>query len=163
MRVQMLGLCRLSYSALRGYPVDRATVAERRAFLYDRDRLACRWDSFATLALPGWRAQTDGDVILVIMTGPDLPEPWLSRLRDLVAAIPQLRLELLAPMERHLMPAASPSRAMSVRLEMASAISGMTTTMPWRSTTSPRCAAISPMRRGCGGATGGCLWAMRVA
>lgn len=53
MRVQMLGLCRFSYAAPRGYPVDCATVAERRAFLYDCDRLARRWDSFATLALPG--------------------------------------------------------------------------------------------------------------
>lgn len=102
MRVQMLGLCRFSYLGLRGYQRDHATIAERRAFLYDPGRLARRWLWFTRLALPGWLAQTDPDFTLVIMTGPDLPEPWLSRLRDLVAAAPQLRLELVPPMERHL-------------------------------------------------------------
>lgn len=102
MRVQMLGLCRFSYLGLRGYQRDHATVEERRAFLYDPDRLARRWLWFTTLALPGWRAQTDPDFTLVIMTGPDLPEPYLSRLYDLVAATPQLRLELIPPMDRHL-------------------------------------------------------------
>lgn len=102
MRVQMLGLCRFSYLGLRGYQRDHASIAERRAFLYDPDRLARRWDWFVTLALPGWLAQTDPDFTLVVMTGPDLPEPWLSRLRDLAATIPQLRLELVPPMDRHL-------------------------------------------------------------
>lgn len=102
MRVQMLGLCRFSYVGLRGYQRDHATIEERRAFLYDPDRLARRWLWFTTLALPGWLAQTDPDFTLVVMTGPDLPEPWMSRLRDLAAATPQLRLELVPPMERHL-------------------------------------------------------------
>ncbi|MCZ0961444.1 glycosyltransferase [Paracoccus benzoatiresistens] len=102
MRVQMLGLCRFSYVGLRGYQQDHATFDERRAFLYDPGRLARRWRWFATLALPGWLAQTDPDFTLVIMTGPDLPEPYMSRLRDLAEATPQLRLELVPPMELHL-------------------------------------------------------------
>lgn len=102
MRVQMLGLCRFSYVGLRGYQREQATVAERRAFLYEPRRLARRWRWFTTLALPGWLAQTDPDFVLVIMTGPDLPQPYLSRLRDLAAATPQLRLELVPPMDRHL-------------------------------------------------------------
>ncbi|MFC3169157.1 glycosyltransferase [Paracoccus fontiphilus] len=102
MRVQMLGLCRFSYVGLRGYQRDHASIEERRAFLYDPERLARRWLWFTTLALPGWLAQTDPDFTLVIMTGPDLPEPYLSHLRDLGAATPQLRLELVAPMDRHL-------------------------------------------------------------
>ena len=102
MRVQMLGLCRFSYLGLRGYQKDHVSVEERRAFLYDPGRLARRWLWFTTLALPGWLAQTDPDFTLVIMTGPDLPEPYLSRLRDLAARMPQLRLELVPPMERHL-------------------------------------------------------------
>ena len=49
-----------------------------------------------------WLAQTDPDFTLVIMTGPDLPDPYLSQLRDLAAGHPQLRLELVPPMDRHL-------------------------------------------------------------
>lgn len=102
MRVQMLGLCRFSYVGLRGYKIEHASFAERRAFLYDPDRLRRRWLWFTEVALPAWRAQTDPDFTLVVMTGPDLPEPWLSRLRALVAEIPQLRLELVPPMKWHL-------------------------------------------------------------
>lgn len=102
MRVQMLGLCRFSYVGMRGYQREHADITQRRAFLYDPARLARRWRIFEALALPGWRAQTDPDFTLVVMTGPDLPEPWLSRLRDRVARVPQMRLELVPPMERHL-------------------------------------------------------------
>ena len=102
MRVQMLGLCRFSYLGLRGYQRHHATIEERRAFLYDPARLARRWLWLRTVALPGWLAQTDPDFTLVLMTGPDLPQPWLSNLRDLAARHPQLRLELVPPMERHL-------------------------------------------------------------
>lgn len=102
MRVQMLGLCRFSYLGLRGYQKDHATIAERRAYLYEPGRLARRWLWFTELALPGWQAQRDPDFTLVIMTGPDLPEPYLSRLREVVAVTPQLRLELIPPMDRHL-------------------------------------------------------------
>ena len=102
MRVQMLGLCRFSYVGLRGYKRDHADYAARRAFLYDPARLARRWFLFTRIALPAWRAQTDPDFTLVVMTGPDLPEPYRARLQDLAAEIPQLRLAFVAPMERHL-------------------------------------------------------------
>lgn len=102
MRVQMLGLCRFSYVGLRGYQVEHDSFEERRAYLYDPERLARRWQWFTELALPGWRAQSDVDFTLVVMTGPDLPEPYLSRLQSLAVEIPQLRLELVPPMEKHL-------------------------------------------------------------
>lgn len=102
MRVQMLGLCRFSYLGLRGYQTEHADLASRRAFLYDPARLARRWFLFTRIALPAWRAQTDPDFTLVIMTGPDLPEPYLSHLRDLCAEMPQFRLALVPPMDRHL-------------------------------------------------------------
>lgn len=102
MRVQMLGLCRFSYVGLRGYKHDHADYAARRAFLYDPARLARRWFLFTRIALPAWRAQTDPDFTLVVMTGPDLPQPYLSHLHTLAAEIPQLRLELVPPMDRHL-------------------------------------------------------------
>ncbi|TJZ90414.1 hypothetical protein FA743_14795 [Paracoccus gahaiensis] len=102
MRVQMLGLCRFSYLGLRGYQVEHDSIAARRAYLYDPDRLARRWLWFTTVALPGWLAQTDPDFTLVIMTGPDLPQPWLGRLQELCDRVPQLQLSLVPPMDYHL-------------------------------------------------------------
>ena len=102
MRVQMLGLCRFSYLGGRGFQVEHDSIDARRAFLYDPERLARRWFWFEHVALPAWRAQKDPDFTLVVMTGPDLPEPWMSRLRGLVAAMPQLRLELVPPMQKHI-------------------------------------------------------------
>jgi hypothetical protein len=101
MRVQMLGLCRFSYVGLRGYQVEHPDFASRRAFLYDPARLARRWFWFTRIALPAWRTQSDPDFTLVIMTGPDLPQPYLSQLQELVAEQPQLRLALVPPMQFH--------------------------------------------------------------
>ncbi|MBK4215160.1 hypothetical protein JJJ17_04395 [Paracoccus caeni] len=98
----MLGLCRFSYLGLRGFQTDHDSIEARRAYLYDPLRLARRWLWFTEVALPAWARQTDPDFTLVIMTGPDLPEPYLSRLRELTEQIPQLRLELVRPMQHHL-------------------------------------------------------------
>ena len=46
-------------------------------------------------------AQTDPDFTLVLMTGPDLPEPYLTQLRELTEIAPQFRLSLVPPMEQH--------------------------------------------------------------
>lgn len=101
MKVQMLGLCRFSYVGLRGFQVEHADYQSRRAYLYDPDRLERRWKWFIQVAMPGWMAQTDPDFTLVIMTGPDLPEPYLSRLAALCDRVPQLRLALVPPMAKH--------------------------------------------------------------
>lgn len=98
----MLGLCRFSYLGGRGFQVEHGDMAERRAFLYDGDRLARRWFWFQHVTLPGLLAQNDPDFTLVVMTGPDLPDPYLSYLRDLAATVPQIRLALIPPMEKHL-------------------------------------------------------------
>lgn len=101
MKIQMLGLCRFSYVGLRGFQVIHDDIQTRRAFLYDPDRLERRWQWFSRVAIPGWLAQTDPDFALVIMTGPDLPQPYLSRLQDLCNRVPQLQLALVPPMEKH--------------------------------------------------------------
>lgn len=101
MKIQLLGLCRFSYVGLRGFQVEHDDYAARRAYLYDPDRLERRWLWFERVAMPGWLAQTDPDFTLVVMTGPDLPEPYLSRLMALCDRVPQLRLSLVPPMEKH--------------------------------------------------------------
>ena len=102
MRVQMIGLCRFSYLGGRGFQVEHQTLEERRAFLYDPDRLARRWFWFQNVTLPALMAQTDPDFTLVLMTGPDLPEPFMSQLRHLCRVMPQARLSVIAPSEYHL-------------------------------------------------------------
>ncbi|RJE80586.1 glycosyltransferase [Paracoccus sp. JM45] len=101
MKVQMLGLCRFSYVGLRGFQVIHDDLQTRRAYLYDQKRLERRWQWFIKVAIPGWLAQSDPDFTLVIMTGPDLPEPYLSRLQALCDRVPQLVLSLVPPMEKH--------------------------------------------------------------
>ncbi|MFC0201426.1 glycosyltransferase [Paracoccus rhizosphaerae] len=102
MRVQMLGLCRFSYLGMRGYQVEHDSIAARRAYLYESARMERRWQWFTTVALPGWLAQTDPDFTLVVMTGPDLPQPCLDHLQGLCERVPQMRLSLVPPMEYHL-------------------------------------------------------------
>ena len=101
MRVQMLGLCRFSYLGDRGFQVEHRSLDERRAFLYDPARLARCWAWFESVTLPGLIRQTDPDYTLVVMTSPDLPQPWLGRLHEIAAAHPQIRLELVPPMDHH--------------------------------------------------------------
>lgn len=102
MRVQLLGLCRFSHLGTPAFQQEHASLAERRAFLYDPARLERRWFWFENVALPALVAQTDPDFTLVVMTGPDLPEPYLGNLRELAEIMPQMRLELMGPMETHL-------------------------------------------------------------
>ncbi len=102
MRVQMLGLCRFSYLGGAGYQVSHDTIEARRAYLYDPERLARRWFWFENVVLPPLLAQTDPDFTLVLMTGPDLPEPYLSQLRELTGIAPQFRLSLIEPMAEHI-------------------------------------------------------------
>jgi hypothetical protein len=97
MRVQALGLCRFSYLGEGGFQVEHETLAERRALLYDDARLALRFMWFEQVCLPCWAAQTDPDFTLIVLTGNDFPKPWLKRLRDVTAHIPQIIIEQAAP------------------------------------------------------------------
>lgn len=102
MRVQILGLCRFSYLGGRGFQVEHASIEERRAFLYDPDRLARRWNWFEAVTLPALMAQTDPDFTLVLMTGPDLPAEYMARLEGVCERMPQAKLSVIRPMNYHL-------------------------------------------------------------
>ncbi|MBP0483467.1 putative rhamnosyl transferase [Sagittula salina] len=90
--MQTIGFCRFSYPAEGGFQVEHATLPERLAYLYAPERLAERFRHFETICLPSIRAQTDPDFTFIVLTGSSLPEPWATRLRTLLADVPQARL-----------------------------------------------------------------------
>lgn len=87
--MQTILLCRFSYPAEGGFQVDHETVEERRAYLYDPDRMAMRFQLFEHFCLPGLKAQTDPDFSFVVLVGTCLPAMYLSRLEKLLADMPQ--------------------------------------------------------------------------
>lgn len=115
-KVQVLGLCRFSVPSLGAFQVEHATVEDRRAMLYAPDRLNHRLTWFSHVALPALRAQTDKAFTLVLLLGEDFPDPWHSRLKQLVADVPQIVLSYAPPgphreicaeaMRRHIDPTA---------------------------------------------------------
>ena len=113
--MQVIGLCRFSYLGLGGFKVEHETLDARRAFLYDPARLEERFRLFEAVTLPSIVGQTDADFDLVLAIGQDFPDPWLKRLQDLVAGVPQIRLRGFPPgrhrtvMSRALLDARRPS------------------------------------------------------
>jgi len=98
--MQVIGLCRFSYPALGGFQVEHETIEDRIAYLYAPERMEERFRQFEAITLPGLKAQTDGDFTFVIVVGDQLPRPYLDRLRDLVADMPQARI-LAQPPRNH--------------------------------------------------------------
>ncbi|MDC6726462.1 glycosyltransferase, partial [Leclercia adecarboxylata] len=77
---------------------------------------ARRWAWFESVTLPGLVGQSDPDYRVVVMTGPDLPQPWLGRLHEIAAAHPQIAVELVPPMPHH---RAACARALRPHVEAA--------------------------------------------
>ena len=98
-RIQVIGLCRFSYLGEGGFKTlyDRP-LTERRAMLFDPDRLNARMIWFEHVFLPSLQAQTDPDFTMIVLTSEDLPQPWLDRLRALIGALPQFRLQTMPPL-----------------------------------------------------------------
>lgn len=96
------GFCRFSYlgrsdfSALRQREMSEADWQDRARSLYDDSRLAARFAAFEQVCLPSILAQDDPRFVFVIITSPDLPNPWMQRLRDLCAQSLNLHLEVVA-------------------------------------------------------------------
>lgn len=97
MTVQVLGLCRFSLLVEGGFQVLHETLDDRRRMLYDPAWLETRFLWFEHVCLPALKAQTDPDFTLILLTGVDLPDHALSRLRDLIAPIPQIVLQQEPP------------------------------------------------------------------
>ncbi len=100
--MRIIGVCRFSYPALGGFKRMHDTVAEREAYLYAAKRMALRFAHFETLALPSVRAQTDPDFTFLIVIGQNMPEPWRTKLHDLCAPVPQIKIVECEPMKHRL-------------------------------------------------------------
>ncbi|SPH25098.1 hypothetical protein DEA8626_04134 [Defluviimonas aquaemixtae] len=98
MKIRVLGVCRFSLLVTDGFQTMPAVLADRRATLFDPARLAVRFHWFEHVLLPSVRAQSDPDFTLLVVTSDDLPEPFLARLCDLIAPVPQLELVQAPPL-----------------------------------------------------------------
>lgn len=96
------GFCRFSFlgqgdwQALRQQAGATTDWAARAALLYDEKRLAARFAAFETVCLPSILAQDDPRFVFVVITSPELPDPWMRRLRELCAQSRSIRLEVMA-------------------------------------------------------------------
>ncbi|MBU3029561.1 glycosyltransferase [Paracoccus marinaquae] len=116
MRIQVLGLCRFSMLVENAFQTTGSDLQRNREILYDPRRLDQRLRYFENLCLSTLLWQTDPDFTLILATSDDLPQPWLDRLRAIAEAVPQIRLEQVAPgkhgqicqrlLERHTEPGA---------------------------------------------------------
>ncbi len=89
---QIIGLLRFSYPSLGGFRKKHDTAEEAEAFLYDPARLDRRIALFERFTLPCLSAQTDPDFTMLILVGETMPEPVQTRLANLVADTPQVRI-----------------------------------------------------------------------
>ena len=96
------GFCRFSYlgrsdfSALRHREMSEDDWQDRARLLYAPARLATRFAAFEQVCLPSILAQDDPRFVFVVIASPDLPEPWMTRLREVCAQSLNLHLEIVA-------------------------------------------------------------------
>ncbi|SHL28349.1 Putative rhamnosyl transferase [Roseovarius litoreus] len=100
--MRVLGICRFSYPALGGFKRMHDSIEDREAYLYAPDRMELRFRHFETLTLPSIAAQRDPDFTFLVLIGESLPKPYLDRLHDLTAAVPQIRIVARPPMKHRL-------------------------------------------------------------
>ncbi|MDP5219356.1 putative rhamnosyl transferase [Ruegeria sp. 2205SS24-7] len=98
--MDILGLCRFSYLGEGGFKMTHDTLDDRRAFLYQQERLVTRFRHFEAITLPSVAGQTDPDFRLLVVIGQDFPAPYLDRLQNLTRHVPQVLIRAYPPM-RH--------------------------------------------------------------
>ena len=100
--MRVLGICRFSYPALGGFKRMHDTVQDREAYLYAPERMELRFRHFETLTLASIAAQRDPEFTFLVLVGDSLPKPYLERLRDITASVPQVRIVSRPPMKHRL-------------------------------------------------------------
>ncbi|MFU8778350.1 MAG: glycosyltransferase [Roseovarius sp.] len=100
--MRVVGICRFSYPALGGFKRMHDTVSEREAYLYAPARMELRFRHFECLTLPSIAAQQNPDFTFLVMIGQNMPKPYLDRLHDLTAPVPQIKIIESEPMKHRL-------------------------------------------------------------
>ena len=102
-KLQVLGLCRWSYPSQTGaFNNTGESLEALQSELYAAERMAVRLFFLEHLVLPSLRAQSDPDFTLVLMMGETLPEPWRSRVLELVQDVPQVKPVFLPEGQNHM-------------------------------------------------------------
>lgn len=91
---QVFGYMRFSFLGRNDTKIGRGVedTAERMRILYDPARMEERFHFLERITLPSLRAQTDPDFRLVIVSSPQMPDPFRERLASAIADLPQAEI-----------------------------------------------------------------------
>ena len=96
--LKIVGICRFSYLATRGWNTTARDAPEITAeTLYAPERMEERFNLFEAVCLPSIAAQTDQDFHFMILASHRMPEPDRARLESLVAPHPNVVIQSLRP------------------------------------------------------------------
>lgn len=97
----IIGLCRFSYLAVRGWQSVPSNIDEARDYLFDKARLDFRFALFERYTLPSLKLQTDGDFRFLILTSADLPANYQDRLNDIIGDDRRIAVHALPPRNKN--------------------------------------------------------------
>lgn len=86
----MIGLLRFSVLTPTYYSERFDTLDKVAEFIFSPERMALRFHLFENLCLPTLMNQTDSDFHCVVLTAKSMPKPYLERLQDLLAPLPNI-------------------------------------------------------------------------
>lgn len=92
MHPQILGFLRFSFFGPSDTKLDYSDRQAAFERLYSPRRMETRFQLFEHMVLPGFRAQTDPDFKLVVLSSAVMPEGYRTRLTQLCASLPQIEL-----------------------------------------------------------------------
>ncbi len=102
-KLQVVGLCRWSYpSQVGAFKNKGRSLEDLREELYNARRLDVRMFFMEHLVLPSLRQQIDKDFSLILMLGDQLPDPWRSKLLNLIDDVPQVKPVFLPEGQNHM-------------------------------------------------------------
>ena len=90
MHPQILGFLRFSFFGPSDTKLDYSDRQAAFDRLYSPRRMETRFQLFEHMVLPGFRAQTDPDFKLVVLSSAVMPEGYRTRLAQLCASLPQI-------------------------------------------------------------------------
>lgn len=96
--MQIVGICRFSYVATRGWKrAVRDDIRATEEMLYTPERMEERFLLFENVCLPSMLEQTDGDFRFLVLASSRMPAQYRDRLEALVAGHGRVALHYLRP------------------------------------------------------------------